>query len=365
MKQLYYVHANGNNFSVFLKGTGIHPDDQDWKVEWNVFPPNSLTIPDVNPIVFSDQLLFLDEIPVFSIFDRIIYIRNTGDCIYQYETVIPFDIVDVHPSTGSLSPGECKKIILTIKAPHVPSIFKSSISFNFKVPKQTIQEINLEQSQHFETEEQIIAIDPPLDLRARSALRKSTKMQDWQSIASRTLTTKQSANSSVSGLFSTHIGKRTVSVDGNQFQCDRSLLQYIDIVFFAMSKDDYISKYVSMEEFYFAADNANEIDFQQHKEEITEVLGSIVDDVLSNPIVRHQSMVNAEDRLSHIPLFSQLYKNEPIIDLKEAPHLEKSTADVFKDTLISIIDEIIDDTNIGKFNLNKQIIQLNGYQANK
>jgi hypothetical protein len=77
--------SNGNNFSFMLSGRGIHTDYDQCKLVWPIFPPKSLSIPNVSMIELSEQFLDFGDIPVLVRLDRMIFLNNVNDKTIQYD----------------------------------------------------------------------------------------------------------------------------------------------------------------------------------------------------------------------------------------------------------------------------------------
>jgi hypothetical protein len=78
-------------------------------------------------------------------------------------------------------------------------------------------------------------------------------------------------------------------------------------------------------------------------------LGSVLDYVIADEQEKKSSLSDAQLRRQHVPLFAQLYKTKPVMDLERLLH--------------EVIDEAILEAADGKFNLTKEILHVSGFRA--
>lgn len=363
------VVSNGNSFTVTLRGRGVHTDQEECTVTWETAPPKSLVIEDASPVKISEQYLMFGDMPVFASKDRVIYVTNTSRLPLTFNTDLQSDCVRLDPDNGTLEPGECRKMLLTINAPQNPMIFASAIPLYFSEPHTSVQRDPT--MEELADEEQILYCDPPIDTSnvrsskigtLQSMKGRSQNPDEWKSVGERTLELSQKTKQMNTRLFSTHIGKRGTEVskvDGPKY----TAIQYIDIAFNAMTKNEYRDRYGSLDTYFFTPENPTKAEPNaQHHDEVADVLGSIVDEALADEQVRKLAMKEAMQRRLHIPLFSQLYSKDPeiVVPTQETPSL--AGAENVEDILHKIIDEIVDEATQGKFKLDKEIIQVSGFK---
>ena len=361
------VVSNGNSFTVTLRGRGIHTDHEECDVEWSTAPPKSLIIENVSPIVISEQYMMFGDIPVFASRDRILYITNTTERALEYTADLQTDVLKLEPSGGLLEPNECKKLLLTVTAPGNPMIFSSAIPLIFSEPHDSIEHQPTEEE--LAEEEQILVADPPIDTtglrssRVGALKRLRDHPEEWKSVGERTLEMSQKTKQMNSRLFSTHIGKRGAEVQHIEAP-QVTAIQYIDVAFNAMTKNEYRDRYGSIDTFYFEAENPQKAESNgQHQDEVADLLGEIVDEALADQQVRKLAMNDAKQRKQHIPLFSQLYKSDPVINVPIQEPESLADADAVEKVLHDIIDEIINEAKEGHFQLDKDIIQVSGFKS--
>ncbi|OHS99859.1 hypothetical protein TRFO_08149 [Tritrichomonas foetus] len=362
--------SNGNNFTVTMKGRGIHTDHEECLVEWPTFPPRSLTIPDVSPITLSEQFVDFGDLPVFAHTDRMIFMENTSDQALEFEADIVSDFVKIEPRKGEIKPGKQQLLTLSVYSPDLPTIFCAPIPiiFNRPLSEEERSANQSRQGRRDEDEEEVIAADPPINSNARgkggrlATLRRLREREEnWKSVGERTLEASKKINQSNSRLFSTHIGKRGPQ---NFERVGCAALQFIDVVFNTMSKTDYRDKYGSIDTYYFDAQNSHKIEsFGTQKDEINDFLISLVDNALADEQQRKLAMSDAQIRRQNIPLFSQLYKEDPVIDLPQAEVQNLKHIDDIHEVLRGIIDEVIMEADEGKFSLDKEIIHVSGFKT--
>ena len=365
------IVSNGNSFTVTLKGRGIHPNYEEYEIYWPKSPPRSLIIDSVSNIKISEQYLMFGDLPVFTNTDRVVFIENNGSKTLNFESNYISDIVKISPRNWVINPGEKQKFTISISTPSNPIIFEGSIPIIYYEPHELTEEEVLERSVEAE-KDQIIAADPPI---GTSILRSSRigilkklrdKPEEWKSVGERTLEQSQKSKQVTSRLFSTHIGKR---IDNNIINRDlnnnikNSQIQFIDIAFNSISKNDYRDKNDSLDIFYFNAQNSFNSNWSgQHKEEISDILINLLNEALSDNQVEKLSLNNAKIRKSIIPLFSQLFNkeinfNNEIVNPLDIRYLD----DIYK-ILKEIIEEIIDEAVKNEFLLDKEIIHISGYK---
>ena len=361
---------NGNSFQVSLKGRGIHTDYEECFVDWPIFPPKSLTIPDVSPVVLSEQLVDFGDLPVFAHTDRMIFVENTSSQPLEYEADISPDFIKIEPRKGEILPGKKQLLTLSIYSPETPMIFSGPIPifFDRQMSEAERSQMASRQSAKDDDSEEVIAADPPINSNAygrggrlATLKRLREREENWKSVGERSLESTKRARENNSRLFSTHIGRR--GPQGFE-HTTHSAVQYLDVVFNAMSKTDYRNKYGSIDTYYFEAENTQKVqDIGRHKEEVADILQGIVDQALADEQTRKWTMNDAKLRRQHIPLFSQLYKEDPIIELPQAEVPNVKYVDDIHDVLCNIVDEIILEADGHKFNLNKDIIHVSGYKT--
>lgn len=362
--------SNGNSFTVTLKGRGVHIDHDECNVSWPIFPPKSLIIQEVSPIILSEQFVDFGDLPVFAHTNRMIFMNNVSDHVLEYEADIPMDSIKIEPRKGSIEPGSQLLITLSIYSPDVPTIMSASIPITFKEPLTEVQRTALH-SRDGDDIEEIIAADPPINSnmlgggKAAGIRRIKEREETWKSVGERTLEQSQRLKASNSKLFSTHIGQRGNLVN-NKLENDNEpvAVQFIDVIFNCITKNEYRSRYQSIDTYYFEAQNPKPAENTgQQKEEVAEILQEIVDKTLSDDQVKDLSMKDAIMRHKHIPLFSQLYKADPVIDVEQVEVPDAKYIDEIETILHEIVDDIIIEANEHKFNLQKDIIHVSGFKT--
>lgn len=376
--------SNGNNFTVSMSGRGVHTDHDECIIEWPIFPPKSLTIPDVSPIVLSEQFIDFGDLPVFARTDRMIFMQNISDEVLDYEADIVSDLVKIEPRKGQITPGGQQILTLTVNSPDIPTIFNAPIPIFFDRQQKVDDEESVVNTKRNDESnggdddyvDEVIAADPPINSnlagkggRLATLRRLREREENWKSVGERTLEATQRARQNSSRLFSTHIGKRApsqpIDEDADR-QSGHAAVQYFDVVFNAMAKDDYRDKYGSIDTFYFEAQDTQKVteeEVSRQKEEVAELLQAIVDYTVADEQQRKFTMHDANLRKDHIPLFSQLYKEDPVVELERAEVPDVRYVDEIHEILSGIIDEIIVETNDHKFNLNKEIIHVSGFKT--
>lgn len=360
--------SNGNTFTVNLRGRGVHPDHEECEVEWPKAPPKSLLVDDVSPVKLSEQYLMLGDMPVFSKQDRIIYINNTTEKQLTFNADIKDDIVKMEPRSGSIGPHGSTQVLVTVHAPSHPLIYRLMLPIFFSEPAQpAIDEMNAQEEN--ENDEQILHADPPI---GAGALRSSkigglkrlrSKPEEWKSVSERTLEATQKISNGSSKLFSTHIGKRE-DVSPDLLLPKNFCMQFIDIALNCMSKTEYRDRYGSIDAFYFCPENVLRSPLSgQRKEEVSNMLTNYVDEILADEQVRRISMNTAKVRSKHVPLFSQLYKENPSFQIDDIRMKSLENVNKVQEALHEIIDEIIEESNQGTFQLFKDIIQVSGFKV--
>lgn len=416
--------TNGNNFTVTLSGRGVHTDFDECHVEWPIFPPKCLTINDVSPIVLSEQFIDFGDLPVFARTDRLIFMDNISNEPLDYEADIVSDLVKIEPRKGLILPGKQQILTLTIYSPDVPTIFCAPVPIYFDRQKKEDEitnnnsrsalhsrdsrtgrkktatatstpkgkgrsnksnknteiddnndneQSNINNGGDEEYVDEVIAADPPINSnmagkggRLATLKRLREREENWKSVGERTLEASQRSKQNSSRLFSTHIGKRASSQSEDDIidrQNGHAAVQYFDVVFNAMSKNEYREKYGSIDTYYFEAPTSS-IDFAtRQKEEVADLLLGIIDSTIADEQQRKVTIQDAKLRQEHIPLFSQLYKEDPVIDIPQAVVPNEKYIDNIHEVLGGIIDEIIVEANDHKFNLEKEIIHVSGFKT--
>ena len=163
-------------------------------------------------------------------------------------------------------------------------------------------------------------------------------------------------------MFSSHIGKRGNS-DQNSFEVDHRFYQWINVVFNAITKNDYRCENVSTDVFYFDVDNPKEIKTEQNYEN-GEVLMNIFNRVMSDDQLRENALENAQMRQRHVPMFTQLYKEYESFEVEKVNAEDTEIADDIELFSHDVIDEIIEEANDGKFSLENEIVQISGFKTN-
>jgi len=363
------IVSNGNSFTVTLKGRGAHPSNEDCEVIWQKSPPKTLMINHVTPVIVSEQYLMFGDIPVFSKTDRIVFIKNNGQKMLNFEAEITSDIIKVNPKKWVLSPGQSQKLIVGVQAPSNPLIFETSIPLFYEEPHELTEEEVMEANAEAE-KEQIIAADPPI---GTSALRSSKiggikklkeRPEEWKSVGERTLEQSQKTKHMSSRLFSTHIGKRA-EAKGSE-SASKPNVHFIDVAFNAMTKNQYRELYGSLDTFYFAAQNPTITESSgQHKDEVADLLSQIVNDAIADEQVQKLALYGAKERKLHIPLFSQIQSETKLEDFEKSTMTDVRFVDNIESILHEIVDEIIDEASKGDFVLDKDIIQVSGFKINQ
>ena len=356
------VVSNGNNFTITLHGKGVHTVHDDCEVVWPIFPPRSLSIPNVSPISLSEQFLDFGDLPVYAKVERVIFVTNNSDEPLVYEADLPCDAFRIEPRKGELKPHSRKAVMLNIAAPESPTIMTVSIPIRFREPSEETREASPVKQQSRQGE-RIIAADPPINSSAAGRLatlkRIREREKNWKSVGERTLEAAEKKKEKSSNIFATHIGKRRSGEE--ELAPAPVAIHYIDVVFNGMSKDDYRDRYGSIDTYYFEAQNPVTPDGPgQQTEEIADVLGRIVDSTIANDQVRRISMNDAKLRNQHVPLFSQLYKQDPVVDVDPVDVPNMRFVDEVEGALYDIVDKIIVEAAHGKFDLTKEILHVRG-----
>jgi hypothetical protein len=296
--------------------------------------------------------------------DRKIFMNNVSNKKLIFEAELPSDVFRIEPRKGELEPQSRQILTLSITCPESPTIMQVTIPIIFREPigataKARVTVIEADQ-------EEILAIDPAIDYRLQNkSARQRLKERDenWKSVGERTLEasvkTKPTTNDN---LFSTHIGQRgTPSRGGPQPPTYRQIL---DVVFNVVSKEEYRDKYHSINTFCFEVENPEKTEFSlQQKEDIADILGSVVDQVIADEQEKRSAMSDAQLRRQHVPLFSQLYKAKPVVELERQEVPDGKHIDNMASLLHDVIDETIVEAADGKFNLTKEIIHVSGFRS--
>ena len=354
--------SNGNNFTVTLRGHGVHTDHDDCEVVWPVFPPRSLSIANVSPITVSEHFLDFGDLPVFANVDRVIFVNNVSDKTLQFEAEIPCDIFKVEPRKGEIEPNSKQILTLSISCPSTPTIMSTAIPLVFREPAEDIHA--REEKDGAEHEEKVLAADPPINSNMRGGRmatlrRMKEREENWKSVGERTLEATKKVKQSDSNLFSTHVGQR--GTPGMVDISPPAAMHYIDVVFNVMGKDEYRDRYGSIDTYYFEPQNSTRpADEGQQKEEVAEILGTILDKTLANEQLRRISLNDAKLRKQHVPLFSQLYKEDPVIELEHEEVQDLKFVNEIEGFLHSVIDEVIVEADAGRFDLTKEILHVRG-----
>lgn len=355
------VVSTGNNFTVTIKGRGVHTDHDDCEVVWPVFPPRSLSISNVSLVTLSEHFLDFGDLPVFAKVDRVLFVNNVSDKLLTFEAELPCDAFAVEPRKGEIEPHSKQRLNLSIFCPGVPTIMTTEIPIVFREPREVVDSRSSKDVTG--KEEKIIAADPPINSRGGGRMaglrRLKEREENWKSVGERTLEATQRIKQNDSNLFSTHVGQR-----GGDRPADfaaPAAVHYIDIVFNGMAKDEYREKYGSIDTYYFEAQNRTRpVDEGQQKEEVAEILGQILDSTLANEQLRKLSLNDAKLRKQHVPLFSQLYKEPPVVELEHEEVQDMRVVDEIEAFLHSVVDEVIVEADTGKFNLTKEILHVRG-----
>ena len=252
--------------------------------------------------------------------------------------------------------------MINIAAPESPTIMTVSIPIRFREPSEETREASPVKQQSRQGE-RIIAADPPINSSAAGRLatlkRIREREKNWKSVGERTLEAAEKKKEKSSNIFATHIGKRRSGEE--ELAPAPVAIHYIDVVFNGMSKDDYRDRYGSIDTYYFEAQNPVTPDGPgQQTEEIADVLGRIVDSTIANDQVRRISMNDAKLRNQHVPLFSQLYKQDPVVDVDPVDVPNMRFVDEVEGALYDIVDKIIVEAAHGKFDLTKEILHVRG-----
>ncbi|KAH0791847.1 hypothetical protein GPJ56_004204 [Histomonas meleagridis] len=166
-------------------------------------------------------------------------------------------------------------------------------------------------------------------------------------------------------LFSSHIGKREENVleDENQ-NVICQFCQFIDVVFDAITENDYRNEFGSVDTFYFDVQNPKNVN-EKYKDEIGGLLMNVFNEALADEQLRKYAMKNAEIRQKNIPYFQQLYKEDENVSVENVKVNETKIADDVQSFLRDVIDEIVDEACEGKFSLENEIVQISGFKTNK
>jgi hypothetical protein len=358
--------ATGNNFTFTLSGRGVHTDHDECELSWPIFPPKSLGITNASMLTLSEQFLDFGDIPVLVRLDRMLFMNNISDRTLLFEVELPCDAFRIEPRQGEIAPHSQVRLLLTIDGPESPTIMQMIIPIVFQEP--VVNTSRSRSTQVVDNDEEILAADPPIDrtIQAKriAALKKLRQREEnWKSVGERTLeaSTRAKPTTNNDNLFSTHIGQRGPAGGGPRQSIYRQLL---DIVVNVMSREEYRDVYGSIDTYVFEAQNPTTVEFElRQKEEIAEILGSLVDRVISDEQEKRLSLRDAKLRHEHVPLFQQLYKNDPVIEVEhqEVPNARK--VDQIQEFLHSVIDDIIIEANAGTFPLMKDIIHVSGFRA--
>jgi hypothetical protein len=315
-------------------------------------------------MTLSEQFLDFGDIPILMHLDRMIFMNNTSDKTFIFEAELPSDVFRIEPRKGAIDAHSQQRLHLSIYAPETPSIVQVTIPIIFREP--ACESAQSEATAVEETtEDEILAIDPPIDnqLKKMSALKKLREREDnWKSVGERTLEASSTKKPTNDGLFSTHIGKRGAG-SGRESAQAPSYRQVIDIVCNVIAKEEYRDLYGSINPYAFEAENTLKPEGElQQKEEIADILGAVVDRVISDDQEKRLAMKDAQLRRQHIPFFSQLYKKVPVVELEHEEVPDARYVDDIGNFLHSIIDETIVEADDRKFDLTKEIIHVSGFR---
>jgi hypothetical protein len=357
--------SGGSNFTFTLSGHGVHIDHDECTLTWPIFPPKSLSIEGVSPVTLSEQFLDFGDIPVLAKLDRMLFVTNISDKVLHFEAEMPCEAFRIEPSQGEIRPRSQLRLMLSIDAPESPTILQMGIPIVFQEP--FAKSSRSRSTRSTEEDQEIIAIDPPID-RTVEAKRIATlkklrqRAENWKSVGERTLDVSANVQPSVSNdnLFSTHIGQRGPPGGGPRQGVYRQL---IDVVVNIMSREDYREEYGSIDTYTFEAEGVANTEFElQQKEEIAELLGGLVDRVMSDEQEKRLALRDAGLRHQHVPLFQQLYKGEPVVEIEHQEVPDVSRIDRIRDFLHSVINDVMIEAEAGTFPLTKDIIHVSGFR---
>jgi hypothetical protein len=100
----------------------------------------------------------------------------------------------------------------------------------------------------------------------------------------------------------------------------------------------------------------------RRKEEVADILGTIVDKVICDEHEKRLSLRDAQLRHQHVPLFQQLYKADPVVKLEHQEVPRARMVDEIEEFLHGIVNEIIIDANAGRFPLTQDIVHVSGFK---
>jgi hypothetical protein len=352
--------ASGNNFAFMLTGSGVHIDHDPCELSWPLFPPRSLAIAGAAVVTLSEQFLDFGDVPVLVRVDRMLFMTNGGDVPLEFEAELPSEVLKLDPRKGMIGAHSQLTLTLRVEAPPAPTVLQTTIPIAFSKPE-VRESPQRRPSQAEAVENEIIAADPPID----KVTRRPRKSQDrWKSVGERTLEAAAGKQRNNDSLFSTHIGQRGSGVSPRK---KAAHMQFLDILVNAMSREDYRDKYGSVDTFAFEVENTVSSASETHgqNEEIAEILGGLVDSVISDEQEQRLALRDAKLRHEHVPLFAQLYRADPVVEVEQQTVENQKVVDDIEGFLHGVINEIMIEANAGTFPLTKEILHVAGFRDNE
>jgi hypothetical protein len=259
--------------------------------------------------------------------------------------------------------------MLSIEAPESPAVMRITIPifFNEVIVAPVLRRSTVAIEPFHEDE--ILAADPPID-RTIEAMRQQTRRRireredEWKSVAEWNLQSSVQAKPTNDKLFSTHIDQRGTPEMLALLPKVPIQRQILDIVINVMSREDYRDVYGSIDTYAFEVENSQKGELEPRlKEEVADILGNLIDRVISDEQEKRLSLRDAKLRQQHVPLFQQRYKTDPVVELERQEVPSGKLVDQIEEFLHGIINEVILEAGDLRFPLTKNIIHVSGFRG--